>query len=105
MLYRGGASVAVNIGFEDQKRYQISGGWGVIDFDNQILIPLRYTDICLWENNLYAVEYDGKWGVINSHGKTVIPFEYDYIGFPDEYGYIEKQKMICISIIANRLGE
>ncbi|MFR3328643.1 MAG: WG repeat-containing protein [Odoribacter splanchnicus] len=92
MQYIGGSNVAVNIGFEEHERYQMSGEWGVVNIDNQILIPLKYTEINLWENNLFAVEYDGKWGVINSLVKTIIPFEYDYISSPDEYGYIQALK-------------
>jgi len=99
MMYAGGTNVTVNIGFEDHEEYQISGKWGVVDLDNHILIPRKYTDICPWENGLYAVEYQGKWGAINISEETIIPFEYDWLSCPDKYGWIVakfKDKYGCI---------
>lgn len=92
MMYNGGNYVAVNLGFEDHERYQVSGRWGLVNLDNQILVQLKYTEISIWENDLYEVEYNGKSGVIDIHDKTIIPFEYDHIFSPDEYGYILAKK-------------
>lgn len=77
--YNGGANIAVNIGFEEHESYEESGKWGVIDLNNNILIPLKYSEIYLWENGLYAVEFLKKWGVIDISEKIIIPF--DMIGF------------------------
>ena len=87
--YNGGANIAVNIGFEEHESYEESGKWGVIDLNNNILIPLKYSEIYLWENGLYAVEFLKKWGVIDISEKIIIPFEYDWISWSDQYGWIQ----------------
>lgn len=93
MQYLGGEYIAVNIGFEEYETYQESGVWGVIDLNNNNLIPLKYTDIHCWiKYKMFAVEYDGKWGVINFDNEVVIQFEYDWISWPDEYGLIKAYK-------------
>ena len=43
--YIGTDTVAVNIGFKEGKKYQYSGRWGIVDLNNQILVPLKYTDM------------------------------------------------------------
>lgn len=101
MKYSGGTNVAVNIGFEEHETYEESGEWGVTDLDNHILIPLKYSEIYLWENGLYAVEFQKKWGVIDLSGNIVIPFEYDWISWPDQYGWIPallQGKYGCITL-------
>lgn len=57
MQYIGGTKMAVNIGFKDYETYQECGKRGVVDLSNHVLIPLKYSEINLLENGLYAVEF------------------------------------------------
>lgn len=102
MKYIGGNHVAVNIGFKDFEEFQITGEWGVIDLDNHILIPRKYTDMEPMKNGLYVVEYQKKYGIINLSEEIIIPFEYDYLfPWPDKNGWIHaelKGKWGCITL-------
>ena len=72
--YIGTDTVAVNIGFKEGKKYQYSGRWGIVDLNNQILVPLKYTDMICWEDGImFSAEYRRKWGVINIKGEVIIP--------------------------------
>ena len=78
--YIGTDTVAVNIGFKEGKKYQYSGRWGIVDLNNQILVPLKYTDMICWEDGImFSAEYRRKWGVINIKGEVIIPFKFDWI--------------------------
>ena len=87
--YIGTDTVAVNIGFKEGKKYQYSGRWGIVDLNNQILVPLKYTDMICWEDGImFSAEYRRKWGVINIKGEVIIPFKFDWISWPDKNGNI-----------------
>ena len=89
MQYAGGTNIAVNVGFEEHETYQESGGWGVIDMDRHVLIPLKYTDIQICkESSLYIVEYERKWGIINVFEEIIVPLKYEWLSWPDKYGWI-----------------
>lgn len=100
--YIGGTNIAVNIGYEVHETYEESGKWGVIDLNNNILIPFKYTNILCWEQyDYFSVEYEGKWGIINLCDEIVIPFEYDWLSYSDKYGWIIaelKGKFGCITV-------
>jgi len=73
---------------EDEVAY--GGKWGVVNFKNQLIIPLEYDEIFytkgvfvakkiekIIKNNKEHIIY--KYGVINSNNEIVTPFIYDYI--------------------------
>ena len=102
MRYVGGTNIAVNIGFEEHDTYQESGKWGMIDMENHILIPLKYSDLHICkESPLYLVEYGSLWGIINVFEEIVIPLKYESLSWPDKYGWIvakREGKYGCITM-------
>lgn len=56
--------------------------WGVLDFNNNIIIPFEYEYLEFWifgkteyfSKNIKA-KRDGKWGIINLNNEIIIPFE------------------------------
>ena len=103
--YIGTDTVAVNIGFKEGKKYQYSGRWGIVDLKNQILVPLKYTDMICWEDGImFSAEYRRKWGVINIKGEVIIPFKFDWISWPDKNGNIpacKAGKYGCLNMKGN----
>jgi hypothetical protein len=73
----------------------VGGKWGVINVENQIIVPLLYEWVeeiheTLWAVNIggkvfynddYQEDYwtvrGGKWGVVNTKGKLIVPVQYD----------------------------
>jgi hypothetical protein len=57
-----------------------SGGWGFIDTDGKVVIPLQYEKVGWFSEGLARFRHDGKWGYLDRTGKVVIPPEYDAAG-------------------------
>ena len=56
------------------------GKWGVIEKDENILIPFKYAYLSRFSNG-YSVgqNVEGKWGIINKNDSTLFKFEYDFL--------------------------
>ncbi len=71
---------------------------GLIDVNNNLVIPVLYTFIAPRINGMYQVssspagEKNVKYGVVNEAGKEVIPVEYDYISDFDDTGHANALK-------------
>lgn len=103
--YSGGDTVAVNVGYKEFDTYLREGKWGIVDLNNNVLIPLIYTEMWSWDDGVhFSVEYEGQCGVVNIHGETIIEFKYDFLLHPDKLGIIIAEiagKQGCI----NRKGK
>lgn len=58
--------------------------FGIIDKDNNRVIPIRYSSIGIFSEGLFSlsISVDGreKWGFMNTKGEIVIPFQYEGAG-------------------------
>ena len=52
---------------------------GFIDRNGNIVIPAQYLKVRDFDDNGYAIVYNGDYGIINSTGETVLDIQYDYI--------------------------
>ena len=72
------------------------GKYGLIDLNNQLVLPCEYDAI--WEesnNELGTLVKNKKYGVITSYGKIIVPCEYDYLDFTDNkiaVGFLEPKE-------------
>lgn len=57
---------------------------GYVSKNNEIKIPLKYSDITSFKNGFAAVRAAGHWGLINSDGKEIVPLNYTYFDLPKE---------------------
>jgi len=67
---------------EDVLKFNLSDSikFGVVDINNQIIIPFEYNHISKYNDSLYAVRKNNKWGLISTRtGKPKYPFIYDLI--------------------------
>lgn len=72
----------------------------MIDLNNNILIPFKYTDIFCWEQyGYFSGEYEDNWGIINLCDEIVIPFEYNWLSYPDKYGCITVNREVVVPFI------
>jgi len=58
----------------------------------ELVIPLMYHSIGIFNNRIAIVEDSGGFGVINVSNEIVIPLEYDNIIVLDEYGLLKMEK-------------
>jgi len=56
-----------------------NGLLGIIDFQENWVIPPIYEDTFLWADGLMAARKDGKWGFINKSGDIVIDFRFERV--------------------------
>ena len=57
-----------------------NGKFGIISFDNNILIPLVYEKIeTTGSRGVFIAKKGGKTGIISYNNKIVVPFNYDYL--------------------------
>jgi uncharacterized protein YgiM (DUF1202 family) len=99
---------------------QKNGKWGVINRQNQILVPFVYEGVCFesslpgmthplnFQEEVLAVVLNEKMGFIDDQNRTVIPFKYDpYYGssfseglapmsVEGKIGFIDKQNQVVI---------
>ena len=54
-----------------------NGLYGVIDFKEKEIIPVKYESISVFNNGLAKVKQDGKYGFINQHGKVIVPINFE----------------------------
>ena len=63
----------------------ISGGWGVVNDNGDIIIDFEYSD-CYekFSDGLWCVNKGMSWGAINAQNEAIIPFEYEELGIFSE---------------------
>ncbi|NLE30363.1 MAG: WG repeat-containing protein [Phycisphaerae bacterium] len=98
----------------------ITGKWGFIDKQGNLVINPRYESVGEFSNGLAAVEVDGRWGYIDKKGSSVIKPQFGQAGkFSDEglarvktggwiggrFGYIDKQGAYVVSPQFNDAGD
>lgn len=74
----------------NQKRYKK----GIIDNNNQIIIPIIYDDIeynKYNQINLFVSKLNGKYGVIDLKNNMIIPIEYDNVIIESGFFIVKKQ--------------
>ena len=77
-----------------------NGKFGVIDYNENIIIPFKYDEISHQGSSLYMVRLGDNYGIINLKGEVMVPINYKY--FKSEWGggeYYRIQKDGIISII------
>jgi hypothetical protein len=91
---------------------KLNGKWGIINKNNQVIIPFIYDHIGIYDNLTRAC-LNNKWGTIDSLGKTIIPFIYEeidhfYMGLAavqlnEKWGYINEKGKIIIPIMYDQV--
>ena len=59
-------------------------GWGFVNQDGTVIIPVRYEAVGKYENGIVPVSQNGKWGLLNEYGALVTLLKYDEIGNSSE---------------------
>lgn len=62
--------------YDEYTAVNLGGKWGVVDSDNNFIIPPKYNEICICTNNKWCVRLNNKWGVINNKNKMIIEPNY-----------------------------
>ncbi|MPR34226.1 WG repeat-containing protein [Salmonirosea aquatica] len=73
--------------WRDEMNRKHTEKWGVIDKDNNIVIPFEFEEIRDFINEKAIVSSGGSFGVINKLGELVIPCHYSYINICKENDY------------------
>lgn len=75
---------------------------GVVDTEDNLIIPMEYDYICIDGPDLYRLKKNGRYGIIDSKGNVIFPFRYRDLGKFDsdgityaendegKYGYVDK---------------
>lgn len=90
---------------------RIDGYCGAIDRNGEIIIPLKYSNLTDFDDELIlACNNDNFWGFINWKNEIIIPFEYSYASIflekynlsqvckNGKYGYINRKNQDVISL-------
>ena len=75
--------------FKVQKDYK----WGIVDINNQIIIPIAHNSIASKYGN-YIVYNDSTSGIYSSTGEILFPLEYQLIQFTGNVLYASKKGLI-----------
>lgn len=83
-----------------------NGKFGVIDYNETIIIPFKYDEIYNQGPSLYRVRLGDNYGIINLKGEVMVPIIYKY--FKSEWGWgefyrIQKDGIISIIDSNNKL--
>ncbi|MBQ7256820.1 MAG: WG repeat-containing protein [Abditibacteriota bacterium] len=67
---------------------------GVIDYNNNIVIPTIYSNIVFLQDKYFLCYTEDKKGLLDQNGKVVIPFDYDNLKvINDKYLYVYKENI------------
>lgn len=53
--------------------------WGIVDKDNDVLLPICYTRVHWFDGDYAGIQIDNKWGLVNSDGVITIEPQYDIL--------------------------
>ena len=77
-------------------RIKVKSKYGVMDYSNKIIVPIKYGYVDHWNKNLFnkvgfVVINGNNYGLVNNHGEEVFPVKFDYIDL-NKYGdcYVNK---------------
>ena len=56
---------------KDYSKIQIGDKYGVLNKENQVIIPIEYDDVKILHNGFFAIETNDKWSLVNSEDKKV----------------------------------
>src|SRR5687768_7218109 len=71
---------------------------GIVDKNNEIVIPAMYDDIELISDGLVIVKLNNRYGCIDQSGKFIIPLKYESIS-PFSDGYVRVKLSWKVGII------
>jgi hypothetical protein len=68
---------------------------GLVNFQNQLLVPMIYRSIDYTENPNVLMVYDERWkkGMIDSMGKVIIPIQYTFCGLLNNLDFVKCKTM------------
>lgn len=92
---------------EEFVSFEGNGNYGYkLKSTGEVVIPLKYTDVCSFFEGLAWVKLNGKYGYINKIGEIIIPFNYDdagyfmegmtYVKLDGKMGFIDKTGKVVI---------
>lgn len=90
------------VGNENLLVVERNGKYGVLNFENEIVVPFEYDDAKKFsDEGLAAVKKNGMWGYIDEEGKVKIPFQYQEADSFGERGWAfvkeyDKSKFISV---------
>ncbi len=99
------------------KLFKVKKGeyWGVVNHNNDIIIPLEYDYIGVSSNGVIKAKKNAKYGLINETGELLLPINYDNLEEYDhgivkaqkdgEYGLINVNGKILLPFDYDDLGE
>lgn len=67
---------------------------GVVDSENQLVVPYKYDHIVSYSNNRFLVRLNNKYGFLDRQGKVVVPLKYDWAKpFSSGLAWVEKDDL------------
>lgn len=67
-------------GYSDRYIYSFEGKKGLVDGQDNIIIPCEYSDIQVWTRGKYRVKKIDLWGVVDESRKFIVDIKYKEIG-------------------------
>ena len=78
--------------------------WGLIDFDNNLVVDYLYDEIYHFDDNYSFVKKNDKWGTIDNKGKEIIGIEYDFLKYNSKnILYYKKDKKYGLLTFDNKV--
>lgn len=68
------------------------GLWGIIDKNEAVLLPIKYTRVHWFEGGYAGLQVNNKWGLVDSDGRINIAPQYDTIKYLSQYHACEVEK-------------
>lgn len=72
--------------FGDLGAVKISGKWGFVNYDGELVIPAEYEDAKSFSCGFAAVKRNGKWGYADMAGKVIIECTFEDANSFNRYG-------------------
>ena len=70
------------------------GGWGYIDSDGQVVVPLQFEEVQAFSHGLAPVKKAGLWGFVDKNGKLVTPVQFSWaMELREGMALVEKDKL------------
>lgn len=68
------------------------GVWGIIDKNEVVLLPIKYTRVHWFDGGFAGIQVNDKWGLVDSDGHITINPQYDTIKYLSQYHACEVEK-------------
>ncbi len=78
-----------------------NGKWGLINVDEEILLPIKYQKILLLNSGMLLVRKNDRWGLFSTQGKELIPCQFDEFDYRDDIKsfFVKKKGLWGISTL------